>query len=274
MKPVDYPEQEPFSEVAAAYHQGCMNRRTVEGIEMGYGDDPYQGLNLFPAERPDGRLLAFIHGGGWTNGYKEWMDFMAPAFTAQGVTFASLGYRLAPKHLFPTALEDLGDALVKLLEVAPEHGADPGKLFVGGHSAGGHYAALLATRDAWWRTRGLDQNPIRGCLPVSGVFDFGPDSGLSMRPRFLGPDSAETDRAASPIMDADRFPDFLIAHGDRDFPHLITQAERMERHLAANGTDVTRIVFEDSNHFDASFAAGDPGKSFVPTALQFMEDHV
>jgi len=272
MSPEDYPEQEPFSDVARAYHEGCMARRTVEGIEIAYGDDPYQRLNIFPAENPDGRVFAFIHGGGWTNGYKEWMDFMAPAFTAQGVTFASLGYRLAPQHLFPTAIDDLADALVKLMDVASRYGGDAAKLFVGGHSAGGHYAALLATRDAWWQARTLVANPIRACMPVSGVFDFGPDSGLTMRPRLLGPPSDATDRAASPIVGGDRFPAFLIAHGDRDFPHLMTQAGRMADHLRSKEAAVTHIVFEDADHFDASFAAGDPAQPFVAAALRFMDE--
>jgi len=273
MRPEDYPQQEPFSDVAQSYHEGCMRRRTIEGIEIPYGDDPYQRLNIFPPQAPNGQILAFIHGGGWTNGYKEWMDFMGPAFTAQGVTFASLGYRLAPGHLFPAALDDLANALVKLLGVAPEHGGDPEKLFVGGHSAGGHYASLLATRDSWWVERGLADPPVKGCLPVSGVYDFGPDSGLSNRPRFLGVPDDATDRAASPIAGGDRFPDFLIAYGDGDFPHLMTQADRMTAFLQANGAAVTQVVFDNASHFDASFAAGDPDAPFVNAACKFMNDH-
>ena len=71
-----------------------------------YGEDSYQGLIVWRAPKPSGAMLAFMHGGGWTSGYKEWMAFMAPAFTEAGIDFASIGYRLAPQHVFPTALED------------------------------------------------------------------------------------------------------------------------------------------------------------------------
>jgi len=90
--------------IAAAYRDACVARSFgVPFVEHRYGADPYQSVAIYPSERPNGALLAFVHGGGWTSGYKEWMGFMAPAFAARGITFASIGYRLAPQHLFPPA---------------------------------------------------------------------------------------------------------------------------------------------------------------------------
>ena len=84
-----------------------------------------------------------------------------------------------------------------LAEWKAEHGGDPGRLFVGGHSAGGHLAALAALSKGWTEQRGLPDTVIRGALPISGTYLFGPDSGLSMRPRFLGPADSGHDQAAS-----------------------------------------------------------------------------
>ena len=204
--PAAYPAQEPFSEVARAYHDRVMElgREVHEGEVLPYGPDPYQQVLLYPAALSPGAVLAFMHGGGWTNGYKEWMSFLAPAVTRAGISFASLGYRLAPAHLFPTGLQDCADALRVIKDRTPSSA-----LFVGGHSAGGHYAAWLAVRNTWWKERSFTANPIRGCLPVSGTYFFGEGSGLSMRPRFLGP--GPTERAASPIHEiSDRTP-FLLA---------------------------------------------------------------
>ncbi|MDN2564628.1 alpha/beta hydrolase [Aquibium sp. A9E412] len=272
MKIEDYPSQEPLSEVARGYHEGCLARRREEGIDIAYGADPYQRLNLFPAPRPDGRVLAFVHGGGWTNGYKEWMDFMAPAFTRAGVTFASIGYRLAPAFLFPTGPEDVAEGVMHLREIVADHGGDPERLFLGGHSAGGHYAALLATRTSWHRARGIAENPLRGCLPVSGVYDFGPSSALPMRPRFLGPPSDDVDRVASPLEGLERAPPFLIAFGERDFPHLKAQAAKMVQALRERGGTVRQIEFPGLDHFEASYLAGDPDGIWVAEALRFMQD--
>jgi acetyl esterase/lipase len=193
MRLEEYPAQEPPSDSARSYGDAVMRLGAgLEGIERRYGADPYQSLAVFRAPAPNGTLLAFMHGGGWTNGYKEWMAFMAPAFTAAGVSFATIGYRLAPAHVFPAGMDDVIAAVAMLYRNAAEFGYDPARIFLGGHSAGGHYAALLAVRRDWQAQAGLPKDVIRGCLPISGVYDFGVQSGLSNRPRFLGAGQRKT----------------------------------------------------------------------------------
>jgi acetyl esterase/lipase len=201
------------------------------------------------------------------------MSFMAPALTARGVTFVSAGYRLAPAHCFPAGLDDVADAVAWLSRHVAEHGGDPARLFVGGHSAGGHYAALLAVTMRWRAARALPHDVLRGCLPVSGTYRVGDGSGLAMRPRFLGPvaDPA-VDRAASPlfVIEPGASPRWLLAHGSRDFPHLIAQAAQMTEALARAGVRVDTEVLAGCDHFDASVACGDPAQSWVPRAAQWM----
>jgi arylformamidase len=263
----DYYDQEPFSEAAQSYHAEVIKRAAaLTGEEVRYGTDPYQSLVVFPAAKPNGPVLAFFHGGGWTNGYKEWMAFMSPALTGAGIVFVSVGYRLAPRHIYPTGFDDACAGVRWLSANAARFGAKPERLFVGGHSAGGHYAALMAlTRPAL---------QIRGCLPVSGVYDFGPQSGLSARPRFLGDSSSGNDIVASPIEQVGANPcPFLIAHGSNDFPHLMRQAERMAERLASAGGDVERIVLEGCNHFTASYACGEPNGSWTAKAIDWIARH-
>jgi arylformamidase len=115
---------------------------------------------------------------------------------------------------------------------------------------------------------------VRGCLPISGVYDFGPDSGLTMRPRFLGAADAGNEAAASPIRHIGAEPcPFFIAHGSEDFPHLMRQAERMEQALVAKNADVQRIVLPGCNHFSASYAGGDPQGPWVPHAIRWIENY-
>jgi arylformamidase len=263
----DYYDQEPMSEAAQSYHTEVIRRgAAANGEEVRYGSDPYQSLIVFRAAKPNGSLLAFFHGGGWTNGYKEWMSFMAPAMTGAGVTFATIGYRLAPRHVFPSGFDDACEGVKWLSENAARFDVAPDRLFVGGHSAGGHYAALMALMRP-----DLD---IRGALPVSGVYDFGPQSGLSARPRFLGDVSAHNEIAASPIEHVGANPcPFLIAHGSNDFPHLMRQADRMVEKLASADGDVERIVLEGLNHFTASYCCGDASGPWVPKAIDWIVRH-
>jgi acetyl esterase/lipase len=273
MRATDYPAQEPFSEVAQRYHDMVMALgEGVTGAEFAYGDDPYQSLAVYSPEAPNGTVLAFAHGGGWTNGYKEWMAFMAPAFTAAGVVFVSIGYRLAPGHLFPSGFDDTIAAIAWMHGNIADHGGDPTCLFIGGHSAGGQYTALAAVRRDWPETLGLSANTIRGCLPISGVFLFGEDAGMKMRPQFLG-DQAN-DFAASPLSHIHAPPPpFLIACGDNDFPHLIRQAGEMTTALEEAGGDVELVELAGRDHFTSSTAGGEPDGPWVPRALDWMARH-
>jgi arylformamidase len=279
MRIEEYPPQEPLSPAGLAYHANLLARRPAEpGLDIAYGADPYQGLLLYPAAKPGGDILFFLHGGGWTSGYKEWMAFMAPGFTAAGVTFVSAGYRLAPAHVFPAGFDDCCAALAKAIAEASSRGGAVGRVFVGGHSAGGHYAALMAVRRDWQSARGLPRNVIRGCLPISGVYRFGEGSGLSAWPRFLGPadapDAAARAAAASPVGQISSTPPpFLVAYGTKDFPHLIGQAEEMVSALRQAGGDVTDLPMEGRDHFSASYAGGETGGPWLPKALAWMATH-
>ncbi len=273
MRPQDYPPQEPVSALATPYRDACMMQSFgVPFVEHQYGDDPYQWLAIYRPARPDGRLFAFIHGGGWVSGYKEWMSFMAPAFTAAGITFASIGYRLAPAHVFPAAYDDCARAVQYLHRHAASFGADPGRLAVGGHSAGGHYGSLLAVKRDWQAALGLPRDVIKLCLPISGVFRFGEGSGLSVRPRFLGPEGSGAETPASPVLNIQGTPPpFFIAYGDKDFPHLITQGEEMVHAVRAAGGEVLHLVMTGRDHFTASLAGGEVAGPWVPQALAFLK---
>ncbi len=280
MRPEDYPPQEPFSELGAKYHAALMARPApAPSIEVQHGDDAYQSIAVYAADKPSGPVLCVIHGGGWTNGYKEWMAFMAPALTARGITMVSLGYRLAPQHIFPAGLQDCQAGIAAAHARVAEVGGDPARIFVGGHSAGGHYTALLALEQNWQGAHGLPLDVIKGALPISGTFYFGEGSGLSMRPRFLGPEGHGPeghgrDEAASAMGQVHAgAPPFLVAWGARDFPHLARQNQEFVAALKKAGVDVTEIEIADADHLGASYAAGEPDGPWIDAAVGFMETH-
>ncbi len=267
-----YPPQEPLSPVGAAYASRILARGAgVQGERFAYGDDPYQSLTVFRPAAPAGEVLVFLHGGGWTSGYQEWMFFMAPALLAQGITFVSAGYRLAPQQVFPAAVDDCADAVAWVVRHIGAHGGDPSRVFVGGHSAGGHYAALLAVTSGWRQARGLPAQPLAGCLPVSGVYRFGEGSGLSVRPRFLGT-AADAESGASPLtrLEPAACPPFLLTWGSRDFPHLAAQAGTMAEALRAAQVPVQTLVLDGCDHFQASEACGDADGPWVAHAVAWM----
>ena len=272
MRIEDYPAQEPLSALGRPYHEKVMRLPHGDAPdEYPYGPDPYQRLAVFKPARPNGSVLIMWHGGGWTNGYKEWMYFMAPAVTATGITFVSAGYRLAPQHVFPAGFLDCGDAVAWVYQHAASLGADPTRLFLGGHSAGGHYASLLAVSTDWHARTGVPEAAMRGCLPISGVYEFGGASGMSKRPRFLG--DADSETSASPVKNIARVSPFLIAYGSDDFPHLRSQAQEMESALKRRDGDVESIELAACDHLGASYAAGETGGTWITAATAWIKAH-
>ncbi|MFT5502479.1 MAG: arylformamidase [Gammaproteobacteria bacterium] len=269
----DYPEQEPFTDIGTLYHREVMQRAEgVKGIDLSYGSDAYQAIRVFPAQQPDGNVLCVMHGGGWTNGYKEWMSFMAPALNQFGICLVSIGYRLAPQHVYPAGLEDCCDGLALVHQRIAEWGGNPNRLFVGGHSAGGHYAALMALQNQWQNERNVPVDVIKGVLPISGTYQFGAGSGLAMRPRFLGPEGNEAEVTASPnqYIHADA-PPFFVAWGEKDFSHLIDQAKAFSDSLQSVGVNVGCLELDDCDHLGASYASGDVNGIWPRKASKFIQ---
>ncbi|MGE4337540.1 MAG: alpha/beta hydrolase, partial [Pigmentiphaga sp.] len=267
-----YPPQPITSQEALAYGSECWRRgEEIEGIEFSYGDHVYQRLLVFEAEKPSGQVLLFWHGGAWMSGYKEWMSFMAPAFTASGIVFVSAGYRLAPEHRFPAGLADCANAVQWAHKNIGQYGGDPGRIIVGGHSAGGHYAALLASNCSWTQQAGVPEDVIQGCLPLSGAFDFGPGSGRSVSPIFLGQDE-KNKSLASPLQRLQPpLASFLVAWGEHDFPHLIQQGQQFAAAVSKAGGRAVTLELPGRTHFSSSFAGGEVDGPWVPAALSFMK---
>lgn len=271
----DYPQQEPLTEVGEAYQTEALRlSEGIEGQEFRYGtSDPSQGILVFPAERPNGIVFAFMHGGGWTNGFKEMMAFIAPVMNAAGITYASMGYRLAPRYTFPAGWLDAARGTGWLYHNIEKFGGNSEKLFVGGHSAGGHYAALLSTRRDWQNQVGVPESVLKGALPISGTYWFGETSGLSMRPRFLGPVEQRNEIYASPMEYLNETPvPIFLAHGSEDFPHLMVQAEKFEGAVRGAGGEVERVVLPGRTHFTSCYAAGESDGPWAPRAIAWMKE--
>ena len=176
----DLPAQPPMSPAAEQYATFCFTHtaqaqaRTRHVLDIPFGADYWQKLDLYLPHDPGVAgvpTLLFMHGGYWTHGYKEWLGFMAPALVSLPALFVSVGYRLSPAVKHPAALEDCLAALTWAYHHVAAYGGDPQRLFVGGHSAGGHLAALLALQPALRTARGLPAEVIKACFPVSGVYD-------------------------------------------------------------------------------------------------------
>ena len=171
-------------------------------LDRAYGEQPGETVDLFPARKGDGSCLMFIHGGYWRALDKKDFSFLAPALVDAGVSLAVVNYDLCPRVSMEEIVRQMLRASRWLWLNAEEYGMDQDRLYVAGHSAGGHLTAMLmcAVWPAFDRT--LPKDLWKGGLAISGVYDLRPllevewlngdlkldaDSALKLSPAFLPP---------------------------------------------------------------------------------------
>src|SRR5690606_37869232 len=131
---------------------------------ISYGPDELQKLDVWGSSLGSARdlpVVIFIHGGAFRNGHKEWIGAMAPQITGVPAVLVSPNYRLVPRAKVADAVEDCFDALAWVHRNISRFGGNPENLFVGGHSAGGHLAAMLALRTSDLARRGVPESAVR-----------------------------------------------------------------------------------------------------------------
>jgi acetyl esterase/lipase len=151
----------------------------------GAGTDPEKHkLNLFlPAGEKPFPILLWIHGGAWAVGDRSKESDIGRRFAEQGVGVAAMSYRLSPGSWIdpkysdqgvehPAHIIDVARAFAWLHGHSEKYGYDPGKIFVGGYSAGGQLSALLATDARYLKVEGLELKDIRAAIPVAGGYDM------------------------------------------------------------------------------------------------------
>jgi len=110
-------------------------------------------------------VFVFVHGGNWTRGHKEPYKFFGKRMARKGVVMVIVDYRLAPGYTYDQMADDVATALVWTKLKIADYGGDPAKIFVSGHSAGGHLAALVSTDDSYFTRFGVS-NPIAGTILI------------------------------------------------------------------------------------------------------------
>ena len=214
-----------------------------------------QRLDLFLPATPAGRrpLIILIHGGGWNAGGKADFDGVCREFVRRGYAAASLNYRLSSEAVWPAQVEDCKAAVRWLRAHADAYGLDPKRFVAGGHSAGGHLAAVLGVTGGVKKfdvgENRQERSDVQAVLWFAGVGDFitrvqtpgyeseqAPDSGQS---RLIGGAVLQNQakaRDASPITYVSRKScPFIFFHGDSDKTVPYAQAVEMDEALRKAG---------------------------------------
>lgn len=245
-----------------------------------------------PAERSAGGLpvVFWIHGGGWQAGDKADVGLKPRVLAERGFVFVSTNYRLLPEVPMEVLIDDVARALAWVHRHVAAHGGDPGRIVVGGHSAGAQLAALLCTDERQLARHGVPLTALAGCVPVDGdTYDIpkiimtaehrqaiygGAMPTFGHRQKFGNDPQKHVDfSAVTHVAKGKHIPPFLILYfsGNPDTP---AQARRLEAVLRAADVPARAVGKGDTNHGRLNDDLGRPDDPATGEFLRFLGEVV
>ena len=253
--PLPFQAAEDYARTVMSWAQAPLPEHIVAWRNQAYGPHRLHSYDVFaPPNAHNAPILVFWHGGGWTNGYREYVHFMAQNVTDLGMVLITPSYRLVRDAPLPAALEDCFALLNHIAQNAHTFGANPEQVYLAGHSAGGHLAALTALRYPLQTQRSLPTDALRGCLPISGIMDLHhpqPEPG-SLEERVYTSVLAhpDEDAALSPLCwtAGCRMP-FVLTCGAQDSPRVQHSNRRMLALLRTQNSPAQLHIEAQTDHF-------------------------
>jgi acetyl esterase/lipase len=226
------------------------HRGYVATTNIPYGADPRQKLDVYLPQklRPNAKVVIFFYGGSWREGSKTDYRFVAQALTSCGFIVVLPDYRLYPAVTFPAFVEDGASAVRWVLDNIATYGGDTNHIYLMGHSAGSHIAALLTLDAHYLKAVGLDPNVIRATATLSGPYDFIPNAWD--RPVF-GQQTNDTsiDPKIEPITFVDgKEPPMLLVQGLRDKIVVPANAVNLAARIQQADGEVQYIIYPKRGH--------------------------
>jgi acetyl esterase/lipase len=222
--------------------------------------------------RPDGPadkrlpVVIFYYGGGWVKGTRGAYAFAARAYASQGFVVVVPDYRKVPGVRFPAFLQDAADAVRWTRDHVAEHGGDPDRISLAGHSAGAYAAAMLALDARWLSAVGLPRETIKASIGLSGPYDFYPFTSKRAIDAMHG---VADPRMTQPIAFASAAaPPMLLVTSSADVTVRPRNADRLAARLRAVGARVQYSNHQGLSHEDVVMALSKPFRGKAPVLAE------
>ena len=260
--------------VAAAFLTGCSPLYVLDTLVpageynvtpgISYGDLPRQKLDVYRPAKPDATapVIVFFYGGSWKSGERGQYRFVGEALTRRGYTVAVPDYRLYPDVTFPAFMTDAARAMRWVKKNIATKDGKSRPLFIGGHSAGAHIAALLATDRRYLNEEGLSPESICGVIGLAGPYVFDPKKYRSTRAVFAGLESTDIARPVKRI--SGKIPPFLLLHGDNDTTVLPYNTTEFAAGLRKAGNAAQTRILPGIGHSKILLSISEPFDDIAP----------
>jgi acetyl esterase/lipase len=215
---------------------------------IAYGTDPQQRLDVYVPStgRAPRAVIVFWHGGRWTFGDKNDYRFVGAALAGAGYVTVVANYRHYPQVKMPGFLADAARAALWSLEHAAQFGADDQRIFLMGHSAGAHLAAMLALDPRHFLACGKPAPHIAGVIGLSGPYDFLPLLEADVQDMF-GPPQNYADSQPINFVTPEAAP-MLLIHGLQDLKVWPKNSQNLAAALTKSGVPVTLRLYPAAAH--------------------------
>jgi arylformamidase len=221
-------------------------------LDIAYGDAPGERLDIFRGPG-DGAspVQIYIHGGYWISNDKSDCSYVARGFVGAGFTTVVINYDLVPVVRIGAQVAQCRAAIAWVAANIADYGGDPARIYVTGHSAGGHLAVMSL----------LDRAPVRGVTSLSGLYDLEPVRCCFMQEK-LNFTAAEV-AAFSPVRHRplNTEPRLLLAVGELEGEEWVRQMDELRQAWAPYFARLDAETLPGIDHFTMRGGLDDPGSA-------------
>ena len=266
---------------AAALYAGQHETEPYKGVEVvrdiAYGPHERHRLDVFRAADHSGEprpVFLFVHGGGFFGGEKHragspYYDNIMLWAARNGMVGVNITYRLAPDHPWPAGSDDVAAAVDWTLAHIGEHGGDPGRLFIGGTSAGAVHVAGFVAGPKYGA-----EGKIRGAVLLSCLFDMTTSESNPMKEAYFGTDASNyAEMSTLKGLVATTVPVLVtVAEFDpADFERQTLQYANAFWEAHGRWPDLVRVM--GHNHFTTGWHINTADDRLARTLLDFVHAH-
>jgi len=235
-----------------------------------YGPTEIEALDLYRTSRPNAPIFVFIHGGHWLTGAAKECGYPAEMFVSAGAHYIALDF-ISVKE----AAGDLGvmaaqvrSGIAWVYKNAASFGGDPERVYVGGHSSGGHLCGVALVTD-WPKEFGLPDNAVKGGLCMSGMYEMAPVR-LSWRRTYVNFTDAVVDAMSSQRHIDKLFAPVIVTYGTFETPEFQRQSREFAAAVQAAGKPAQLIEAPNYAHVEMVESLGNPYGPNGRAALALM----
>ncbi|AMV48480.1 alpha/beta hydrolase [Paraburkholderia caribensis] len=217
-------------------------------LDCRYGDEPRQLMDVFPGPYPEAPAMVYIHGGYWSTPtiVKDLYSWVAMGFRAKGFATFVVDYGVCPDYRIGELFEQSQQAVAWVYKNAARYGASPSRIYVSGHSAGGHLAAMLAL-SSWTEHHGLPKDVVKGICAISGLYDLRPFPHTWLQP-MLRLTELDVEKNSPIFLEPSSAPPMLYAVGGSESQEFRRQSYAMHETCMKKGFKSKFLEIQGCNH--------------------------